>query len=339
MPTGPLTESIQSNKRAEWDDFLHVVGAVKQPFLALLQTGKKPAQKITNWETDDLDESGGYEGTMDGEDVTSYDHALRGNLKACAQWIRKPWKVSHFAELTESWAVKNEVQYQKKKAQARLLNAIEQVCLSSQDTCIQSGESTPNRLRGVGSWIATSGQNSEFPIASELRVTSDCVYTDALADFDEDDLSDMLIAASILRDSPVTLDAFVGPALKAKMSDWGAHDPNASTTNVALRQFNQSAKDGEFIDTIDVFKFDAGTVRAHQSYHLFRDRAAGARTAVTSNGGGYFLDMERWRIRFMDKVNHKDLPDLGGGPRGMYHATPVLVCGVPAGQCMVQPSS
>lgn len=338
LTTGPLTEAVQSNKKAEWSDFLHTVGVVKFPFLALLKEMKKPAQKICNWETDDLDSSGGFEGTFDGADVDSYDSTLRGNLSACAQWIRKSWKVDHFAELTESWAVKNEVAFQKQKAQTRLKLALEQALLSSQDTCVEGAE-TPNRLRGVGSWLATGGHNTQFPIAPSLRVTSDCTYTEDLADFDESDLEGILRAASLLRNEAVTLDAFVGPALKARMTDFASHDPNASETNVALRTFNQDGRDGQFISSIDVFKFDSGVVRAHMNYNLLRDSASGDRTETVSNGGGYFLDMNRWRIRFMDKINHMDLPNGGGGKRGMYHATPVLVCGVPAGQAMVQPSS
>ena len=338
MPAGVLTEAIQSNKKAEWSDFLHLVGEVKQPFLALLKEQKKPAQKIMHWPTADLDESGGFEGELDGAAVTTFDHALRGNLSTVVQHIRKSWKVSHFANLTEAWGVKNEREYQKAKAMARLRNAIEQAFLSNQD-CAEEDGATPNTLRGVGSWLAASGHNPSFPIAANLRVTSDCIYSGALADFDETDLNGMLQAAAILRDSAVTLDAFVGPALKAKMSGWGAHDPNASTTNAALRVFNQNAKDGEFLNTIDVFKFDAGMVRAHQSYHLFRDSATGARTAVLSNGGGYFLDMSRWAVRFMDKINSDVLGNDGSGKAGYYHATPGLICGVPAGQCMVAPAS
>ena len=338
MPAGVLTESIQSNKKAEWSDFLHIVGEVKQPFLALLKGQKKPAQKILHWATAELDESGGFEGELDNAAVTDYGHALRGNLSTVAQWIRKPWRVSHFADITEAYGIADERNYQKMKAQARLRNAIEQAFLSAQDCAEEDGE-TPNRLRGVGSWLAASGHNASFPIAADLRVTTDCIYSGALADFDESDLTTMLQAAAILRDSAVTLDAFVGPALKAKMSDWGAHDPNATTTNAALRVFNSNAADGEFLNTIDVFKFDAGMVRAHQSYHLFRDRVAGARTATISNGGGYFLDMSRWAVRFLDKINSDTLGNDGGGKSGYYHATPALVCGVPAGQCMVAPSS
>jgi len=335
METGPLTEAVQSNKKAEWLDFLHTVGEVKQPFLALLKELKKPAQKITHWATEDLDDSGGYEGTLDGADVTAYGHALRGNLSSVAQWIRKPWMVSHYADNTDAYGIKNERAYQKQKAQARLRNAIEQVLLSEQDAALESGE-TPNRLRGVGSWLANSGHSSDFPVAADLVVPTNCLYTAALADFSEDDLELMLRNASILRDSAVTLDAFVGPALKARMTDFASHDPNASDTNAALRQFNQNGADGEFLSAIDVFKFDSGTVRAHLSYHLFRTRTAGARTATVSNNSGYFLDMSKWAIRFLDKINHSDLANGGGGERGFYHATPTLVCGVPKGQCMVR---
>lgn len=336
IQTGPLTESIQSNKKYAWDDVLHTAGEVTEPFLALVKTGKKPVQKEANWPVFELGRDG-YEGTLDGAPAGTASNQSRKSLKSVAQWVRKVWAVSHYAELTESYGVKDEIMFQKTQALRNLRQGLEMLMLSAQDCATESGE-TPNQTRGAAMWLAASGHNSEYPIPAEFLVSSGSIYTGTLAAFDAAACEAVLRTASMDRYGAVTLDAQVGPALKARMDDYGAHDIKATTTNAALKMFNQNASDKEFMNVIDFFQFSSGMVRTHLNYNLWRT-SAGAKTSILSNAGGLFLDMKMWEIAFMDAINHDDLPFDGGSKKGQWHATAMLKCFMPKGQAMITPSA
>jgi hypothetical protein len=336
LRTGPLTEAIQSNKKYSWDDVLHTAGEVTEPFLALLKTGKKPVQKESNWPVFELGRDG-YAGTLDGAPAGDASNQSRGSLKSVAQWVRKVWAVSHYAELTESYGVKDEVMFQKTQALRNLRQGLEMLMLSAQDCALQTGE-TPNKTRGAAMWLAATGHAEEYPIPEEFRVSSGSIYAGTLAAFDAAACESLLRTASMDRYGAVTLDGQLGPALKARMDDFGAHDIKATTTNAALKMFNANASDKEYLNVIDFFQFSSGQVRTHLNYNLWRT-AAGAKTAVLSNAGGLFLDMKMWEIAFMDAINHDDLPFDGGSKKGQWHATAMLKCFMPKGQAMVTPSA
>jgi hypothetical protein len=339
--TGPLTEAILTNKRPSWDDIIHNInesGEVKNPFLALLKSDKEPVQMVSNWAADDLD-GGGYGGKLDNEPAGQAKNKTAGSLSNASEWNEEVWKVSKLAGVTDEYGVprKQSVTRQKKAALNRLLNGQEKLFLSEQDAAMASGE-TPYRCRGIGKILASTGHASAFPIAENLAVPASCIFSGALDTFDEDDLEGMLSAASTLLEEPVTYDAFVGPLLKRRMDIFAARDPNASATNVALRTFNQDASAKEFLSMVDVFKFSVGMVRTHISFHLFC-AADGSRDATLSAGGGYFLDMRRYRIAFNQSIKHLDLPKDNSGVSGVYDYIATLKYGVPKGQCMVRPSS
>jgi hypothetical protein len=336
LRTGPLTEAIQSNKKFDWSDVLHTAGEVTEPFLALLKSGKKPVQKESNWPVFQLGRSG-YAGALDGAPAGTANNQSRDSLKSVAQWVRKVWSVSHYAELTEAYGVSDEVKFQKEQALKDLRQGLEMLMLSAQDCAVESGE-TPNKTRGAAMWLANSGHNAEYPIASDFVVSSGSIYTGTLAAFDAAACEAVLRNASMDRYGAVTLDAQVGPALKARMDDYGAHDIKATSSNAALKMFNAQASDKEYLNVIDFFQFSSGLVRTHLNYNLWRD-AAGAKTAVLSNAGGLFLDMKMWEIAFMDAINHDDLPFDGGSKKGQWHATAMLKCFMPKGQAMITPSA
>jgi len=343
MPTksGPLTEAILTNKRPSWDDIVHNInedGMVKNPFLSLLKSDKEPVQMVSNWAADDLD-GGGYGGKVDNAPAGTAKSKLAGSLSNASEWNEEVWKVSKLAGVTDEFGIpsKDSINRQKKAALNRLLNGQEKLFLSEQDAAMASGE-TPYRCRGIGKILATGDHNAAFPVPENLAVPASCIHAGTLAAFTESVLEGMLSAASTLLEEPVVYDAFVGPSLKRAMDVFAARDPVASASNVALRTFNQNASDKEFLSMVDVFRFSVGTVRTHISYHLFCS-AAGARDAVLSAAGGYFLDMRRYKIAFNQSIKHLDLPKDNSGVSGVYDYICTLKYGVPKGQCMVRPSA
>jgi hypothetical protein len=293
---------------------------------------------VSNWAADDLD-GGGFGGKKDNEPAGTAKNKTAGSLGNASEWNEEVWKVSKLAGVTDEFGIpsKESVNRQKKAALRRLLNGQEKLFLSEQDAAVASGE-TPYRCRGIGKILAATGHNAAFPIPENLAVPTSCIHAGALSAFTEDVFEGMLSAASTLLEEPVTYDAFVGPLLKRRMDIFAARDPLASATNVALRTFNQDASEKEFLSMVDVFKFSVGMVRTHISYHLFCD-STGARDAVLSPAGGYFLDMRRFKVAFNQTIKHLDLPKDNSGVSGVYDYICTLKYGVPKGQCMVRPAS
>lgn len=339
MATGPITEALQNQKKVEWRDAIQTVEVAETPFLGMLKEGKKPAQVETNWPVMRRDR-GPIEGIPDGTPATNPKHQNRRSLKAVSQWLRDVWGVSHFAELTESYGVQDEVKFQKAESLLRLRMMLERLFLSNQDCAREGGGAKPakaNLLRAIGRWLeATEANiNSEYPIHADVRVAEACNFTGTLAAFTDTVLEGMLVAAAKQRLRPATLDFHVGPTLKAHMDDWTQHDAHVTENNAALVRYNAQAKDKTFLKQVDFFSFSAGQIRAHQNFNIMWDPATGEPTDYTDMSG-YGLDMSNgWEVRMMKKIIHGDLPNDDSGPRGLWGVTLLLACLMPAGQIKV----
>ena len=335
MGNGPLTEAIQRTKKLEWEDVIHTPTAHETPFLALLPQAKKQVQVEVNWPVGDVEDTG-YGGRMDGKDVDEFSHQNRDYLRTVTQWFLESWMVSHFADLTESWGVKDEAKHQAGIALTKLRLKIERALLSTMDCAREGGVNQPNELRGVFRWLENDAAelNAQYPIPENYRVSAAAEYDGAVGSFLDTHLEAMLIEASTKAKRSITWDAQVGLLLRAQMDGFTQRDPSATATNVALRQFVANANDKAYLKKVDFFEFSAGTVRSHINHNLACDKATGAPTAFTPRSG-LFLDMKQWRVAFMKKIASHRLENQGGGPRGYHDVTLTLKCGMPVGQARV----
>jgi hypothetical protein len=332
-----------NQKKVEWKDAIFTVEVAETPFLGMLKEGKKPVQVEANWPVMKRSR-GAIGGIPDGTPVSTVNHQGRRSLKGVSQWIREPWGVSHFANLTESYGVQDEAKFQKAEALLRLRLMMERLFLSTQDCAREGGGDVPaaaNLLRAVGMWLeATEGSiNSEYPIHADVRVAEACNYAGTLANFKDTSLEAMLIAAAKQRLRPATLDLHCGTGLKAHMDDWTQHDSHVTANNAPLQTYNAQAKDKTYLKQVDFFTFSAGQVRVHQNFNIMWDVTTGEPSAYTDYSG-FGLDMSNgWEVRFMEKMKHSDLPYDGSGPRGVWDVTLLLACLMPAGQIRIKINS
>jgi len=78
---------------------------------------------------------------------------------------------------------------------------------------------------------------------------------------------------------------------------------------------------------IDVIIGDFGTIRLHLDNFL--GYSGNTRTAAVGNGRMYILKMSDLQLRFARTPGFKELPDGGGGPRGIVDAICGLLVGNP----------
>ncbi len=193
--------------------------------------------------------------------------------------------------------------------------------------------------RGLFRWLSADASdfNAQYPVAEPYRTKADAIYSGTLAALAPSDIDNMLMAMALAAGSTPTIDAFVGLRLKSVLSGWGEYDPDQSETNVPLQRYVHEAAEKAFLRKIDFFEFDAGTIRTHVDYNLFRDPDTGAKTGY-SDISGLFLDMDKLRIAFMQDVQPVKLENGGGGVRGAYDAVLALQNHMPASGGKIVPS-
>jgi hypothetical protein len=342
MPNGPMTEAVQyanGTQKLDWSDVMQTADAAETPFLSALRHGKKPVAKEASWPAKKRGAVVGA-GVPDNTAVSSYNHQDRTYLKGISQWFRDAWKVSHFADLTESHGVLDEAKEQKAESLIRLRLALEQWFLSTKDCAMEGvGGAAANLTRGVGRWLENDSAqlNTAYAIPDGFRVAAAAKFSAALSTFDDDALEALLIAMSKQRKREVTIDLHAGVSLAASMSAWTQRDPNISASIAAVSQYPRSNPKG-YQRMVNTFTFQNGTVRSHTNYNLFVDPDTGAESAQTPLGG-YLLDMENgWEVRDMKAIKHTDQADDGSGVGGWWDWTGMLLCLMPCGQGIIYPS-
>jgi hypothetical protein len=328
-----IYEADQVLKVAEVGDTIFIAQSDKVPFSRLLKRGKKPTNMLSSWPVQVYPDRG-FTGTLDGTDMTSFNHTNREQIEAYGMWLRtEGWMVSRLAEATKTWGVKGSEKAKQAKDDALILGQmIEKKLLDNSEMAVESG-ATPYNSRGAYKWLSPTAQTVK-PVPANYRPATACAYTDALADFKATSMEGMLEAAASQKKEAVDLTGYVGIKLKTQMSGWAQKHVEDVNTAQALQRYNMDAEDKKLIRVVDFFEFDAGKVKVFPSYYLLHTAATGAATA-NSTRSGLFLDMEMWELCFLDQPTSWVEPPKSGGPRGYHDAVFLLKCLNPTGQCYV----
>jgi hypothetical protein len=325
-------EVDQVGQRQDIANEVFNVRADETPFTSMVPKRKRPLKKLTQWQVEDYPDPS-HAGIMDGADVESFESTPRVMLEGIAQKFRRPWFVSDFADVTTVAGLPSGEKGRQKAIAAIVLKLmIEARALSAEECSEDNGTDTPNATRGAFMWMSVSEQALR-PVPAAYRPASACVYSSTLAALTETAFEACLAAAYKARRGKLDLDGFVGIELKQKFDNWTARDSEATTTNVPVRTFNQDSSKNAIIKVVDFFKFSTGTIRVHLSSHL-RLGANGAASAYTHKSG-LFIDRKMWALGFMRDPGMRELPDLGGGPRGYSDAIATLECHNPLGQVVL----
>jgi len=332
-----LYEADQVLKVADVGDTIFNAQSERVPFSRLLKRGKKPVQMLSQWPVEVYPDRA-FAGTLDGTDMTTFEHTNREQIEAYAMWMRTAgWMVSRLANLTQTHGVKGKEEAKQARDDGLILaQMIEKQLLSDSDTAVESG-ATPYCSRGAFSWLSPSAQTTK-PVPSNYRPAAACAYSSTVALFVPSALEAMLEAAATQKKEAVDLTAFVGIKLKTQMSTWAQRHVEDVNTAQALQKYNLDAADKKWMQVVDFFEFDAGIVRVFPSWYLLHTPATGAATDYSTRSG-IFLDLDMWELCFLDNPTAWKEPPKSGGPRGYHDAVFQLRCKNPTGQCMATISS
>lgn len=320
-------EVDQVGQIQEISDMVFNVRADETPLTSLCPKDRKPAQKVSTWQTEGYDDVA-IGGVADGADVTEFSHQPREELTGVAQKFRQPWFVSDFADVTDVAGIKSEKARQKAIAAKKLKFAMEGRFLSNEELA-KEPTAAENLTRGAFRWLQATAQTL-YPVPAAFRPASACIYTGTLANLTESAFENLVIAAYTAKRGKVNIDMFAGVLAQRVLDNFTVRDTDGAANLFPVRSFNQNAKDKKLIKAVTVLEFSYGTVRCHPSTFLYlnADGSASDRTHRSFLG----LDLSMWRLAFMRKPRMVDLQDQGGGPRGFADAIAILKSMNPLGQ-------
>ena len=332
-----LLERTALGKRQDLSDVMHVADKKKTPFFTAVKKGTKPMNTLTEWPLDSYP-SPTTKGAVDEQDVQSWenlsgpDAVLQGRLQI---FERKP-KVSRMAELASNQAgIGPRKAYAKAVAKGLVMIArdIETTALSDNDSKLGTGKDGA-QMRGLGKWISSAAQG-DLPVPDKYRPDAAAIYTGALADIGDDDITAVLQAIyDKTGDDDMQLMGFTASAAKRRISRLTQFvKDQAGFTPV--RRYEQ--ENGDTITSkVDILETDFGQVILRLSSFI---NTGGDPTSAASKRLSHFVNMETVSMRFAENPNAEELPNMGGGRRALIQAIGTLEVGNPLFNGGLQPAS
>lgn len=333
-----LLETGQTAKREDLADLLSRIDAKGTPLSSMIPKGQEPTNTLFEWVVDDH-EAPASAGHVDGLDFASGDYGnMSPNRAKCAgrvQVFQKPFGVSLLAEEVSDVAGvgrKAEMRESIKKALVSVKRGIEVRISDENDSQADAGTgasgSNAYLTRGLFSWVGytggTSAQPSDQAIPSGFTTPAASIKTPAAAtlsaDFDEGDIQDILESLFNTTGGNSSFALVCGTKLKRRFTDFTTYQSGLnSSTQVALRTYNQDSSSKKVISTVDVFIGDFGQVDLIPS-HWLRDSATDAKSAAS----GLVLDTSLLKLRYNSLPSFQEVEDRGGGKKGFIRA----ICGL-----------
>ncbi len=196
------------------------------------------------------------------------------------QISNKVWRVTNTMEAVKKAGRASEYSYQMAKKMKELARDMEYAIVNGTGNSGASG--TARELKGVMSWIATNTGTGGASSTATGSALTEGMY------------NDMLQKIYTAGGNP---DVTYAPGYqKRKISAF---------STPSQRQINAETK--TLITSVDVYESDFGVQR------IIVDRFIPADSIV-------MLEEDKWRIANLRPVAYKELPNLGGGPKGMVEA-------------------
>jgi Family of unknown function (DUF5309) len=340
-----LTEPNLSGrgKREDLADLISLVDARDTPFTSMARKGSKPGNMYFRWQGDSLPQPQ-VGGIVDGTDVQSSDYTnyvvgYRAELANYAQIFRRTIRVSNLTQdIADVAGVRDELADNVSKAITGIKRDMEATMTSNQTAQADNG-SVPYLTAGIQTWINSAGTGTPTPgdVPSYLRTPSTSIVTGASSSLTDTMVQGLLKSIYDKTGHYASFDAIVGTDLKRAFTGLLGTTALTTTTTAGVtgsgatkvQTFQRDAAADTYIQAMDVFQGDFGTVRLHPT--TFLGTISGSVWTQTAYKG-LLLDMKLIELRYGGNVAQvKTLPDFGGGPARLIEAVAGLVCGNPLG--------
>jgi len=302
----------QVGVREDLADRIYNIDAKDTPILSAVPKGQELVNVSFDWQVDSY-ASPDTAGVVDGTDVSSTEDAAenRARLKGYCQHIRRTPKVSNMTEIQNvaGQGKGKEFAAAVLKKTVELKRAVE--CVLGSDQVSQEDNGTVAwQTRGLGNWILATAQSHE-PVPTAFLTPSASIDTTAMASFTTATLNAVLESQYGVVGSAKSHMLVVGSTLKKTITTAvGYQVPRGSDT--AILRSNRG-DEGAWEDNIQSFTGDFGTYDIVLSNWLNFNNT----TKAVDARRGYALDMDMLELRMNKPWKSSELPDLGGGRRGI----------------------
>jgi len=335
MPIG-VQDRDSALKVADLGMTLFYDKAVNTVLTKLFRRGDKLRQDITTWP---LRKRGvvATPAVMDKDDKTTFGGATDSKAQMYLQRVWSPgYHLGRIAQMQEMAAITNNLADEIRRDRQDLAVAIENLLGSDQECQLETGAATPYKTRGVFKYLQTAAQGT-LPIADGFRPSTACNFSGTIATYFPESLEAQLeaIALDVLERPNLVMVA--GPKLRSRVSKWPYH----ATADDASRDVTfkyTSSLEKKMAMVVENMEFTHGDVKLVTDFHLLRDLSDGSVSAKGQRSGA-LLDVDSWRMRWMDEPGWWEVADAGGGPRGFHDGILMLVCFRPIGQGLVEISA
>lgn len=341
-----LTEPNLSGrgKREDLADMISMVDAKDTPFTSMARKGSKPGNMYFRWQADS-NPAPKVGGTVDGTDVTSnqyvnWDVGYRYELANYAQVFRMdPVRVSKLStDIAQVAGVRDELAYNVSKSILQCKRSIETTLCSNQ-TAQQDNGSVPYLTAGIQTWISTTGTGTPTPgnIPPQFCTPTDSILTGASSGLTDTAVQGLLKSIYNQTGQYRSYDAIVGTDLKRAFTSLLGTTALTTTSTAGVlgagatkvQTFQRDASAEAYIQSVDVFQGDFGTVKLHPT--VFLGTISGGNWTVTPYKG-LVLNMDLIEVRYGGNVAAvQALPDFGAGAARLVEAVCGLVVGNPLG--------
>jgi len=293
-------------------DRIYNIDAKDTPILSSVPKGKELVNPGFDWQVDAYD-SPDITPVVDGSDVSSTEDAAatRVRLYGRCQEIRRTPKVSQMTDITDVAGIGKGQEFAKAivKKTVELKRAVE--CALGADNESQDDNGTVGyQTRGLGKWIQSTAQ-THLPVDSNFRPPSASIDTTAMASVTTATINAVLESQYGVVGSAKPHMLVCGTTLKKTITNAVGYQPTVSNFTAILR--TNKGDEGAWTNNVQTFTGDFGSYDIVVSNWLGFNNTTKAVNAYR----GYALDMDMLELRMNKPWSFKELPDLGGGRRGL----------------------
>ena len=321
-------------KREDLADFIMNIDAKDTPLLSMIPKGPVLTNELYEWQVDAYDVPN-VNGVVDGTDVsTTQDMAAnRARLGGRIMHLWQTPKVSNYTDFTDVAGLGTGQEWPKAmtKATVQLKRSVEANLGGDQVSRADDGTNA-SQNRSLGVWIQSTAQ-SDLPVPAAYRTPSASIDTTAMASLTPAIINGVMESQYNQTGQQKTRPFIVGSTLKKTITNAVGYQPTVSNFTGILR--TEKGDEKKWVNNVQSFEGDFGV------YEMHIDNFLGWNTSTNVNDKfrGYALDMDQLELRMFRPWNKRELPDLGGGRRGLIECVFGMLMKNPLGAAKFAASS
>ena len=308
-PNAPAARTGQGSAISNREDLsneLTLLAPEETPLLSLCGKGTAKST-FSEWTADRL-ASPVTDGISEGADVNSFadKFADRARLGNYVQIFRRDFLVSNLQEAVASVGPANIAQAEAKSMRELKRDVEARIC-SNSDRSVEDGAGTPYALRGLGSWLSSTGPAD---VPAPYRTPAGSILSSAPT---ETTFNDIIASIFSVNGEANALSLVANVALRKVISNFTRSSGAAASE--AVYTVNQNAESKKVTHSVQLYESDFGVVKV-----------INGNPDCMTGASGYLVNPSYLQFNTLIPMGVTRLENQGGGERGFVDMAGTLVC-------------